>query len=626
MSLVVDVATMRELDTEQIAQAADGYHAIGKMADEAKERVTEQIVGAMGKSLDGEAAQTAIKALRGLGSNFHYVQAECGIICAALNALTAELRAAKKKFDTAEEDARSAHFTVNSDGSVTYPPGGDEVDGKRPEGGTTRGTAKGHPTGKPIDPAADANKLADSIERQAANANPNPNHGKAVDIANRIAESLKEATEADDKWAPKLRALKADDDLHVSRKDWGDVKNDMRRIRKGAADYLKLPGKGSPEENAAWWKKLSKEERDDYIALHPAAIGAMEGLPAEARDEANRTVLAEAKAQYSLQRSALPPEPEKYVWEDHGKNQALVVSDSWKKWHERRDQLDGSLKGMRAIEARFEATGRDGLPPAYLLGFSAEGKGRAIIANGNPDTADHTAVYVPGTTSKLESIDGDIKRMTGLWRASQAEAPGKDISTITWLGYDAPQTIVPEATQKGWAEDGAPELNRYLDGLETAQGGAEASHTTVVGHSYGSTVVGQASKTGDLAADDIVAVGSPGMLVPNAGDLDTGKEHVWSEAVGADQGVKGFDYVPAGGKFAGLGGWEWKVDTRNGVPIGAEYGQNVPSDEAFGAKRMKVDTSTHSGYWDTGPQGMPSQSLINQARVVVGKYDDVEVD
>ncbi|MEK8106543.1 alpha/beta hydrolase [Micromonospora sp. M12] len=34
---------------------------------------------------------------------------------------------------------------------------------------------------------------------------------------------------------------------------------------------------------------------------------------------------------------------------------------------------------------------------------------------------------------------------------------------------------------------------------------------TVVGHSYGSTVLGEAASTGNgLAADDLIAVGSPG--------------------------------------------------------------------------------------------------------------------
>jgi len=43
---------------------------------------------------------------------------------------------------------------------------------------------------------------------------------------------------------------------------------------------------------------------------------------------------------------------------------------------------------------------------------------------------------------------------------------------------------------------------------------------TVVGHSYGTTLVGAAASDGHhLAANNIVAVASPGMLVDHAGDL-----------------------------------------------------------------------------------------------------------
>ncbi|WP_189795749.1 alpha/beta hydrolase [Streptomyces thermodiastaticus] len=54
----------------------------------------------------------------------------------------------------------------------------------------------------------------------------------------------------------------------------------------------------------------------------------------------------------------------------------------------------------------------------------------------------------------------------------------------------------------------------------TAQGGPEASHTTVIGHSYGSTTVGAASKApGHLAADDIVVSGC--WRAPEGTDLTT---------------------------------------------------------------------------------------------------------
>ncbi|MGW4273441.1 alpha/beta hydrolase [Streptomyces seoulensis] len=266
---------------------------------------------------------------------------------------------------------------------------------------------------------------------------------------------------------------------------------------------------------------------------------------------------------------------------------------------------------MQAIRSRFDQTGVDGMPPAYLIGFDLKGNGHAILANGNPDTADNTAVYVPGTKSKLSGAGGDIGRMTKMWTEANSMAPGQSTSTITWIGYDAPQDILLDSPRTSYAYDAAPKLNSFLDGLQTAQGGADASHTTVIGHSYGTTVIGAATKGHDLAADDIVVAGSPGMLVGDADDLDVGKQHVWSEAASSDP-------VPYMGRDF-LGGQKWGVATWHGVPYDAGYLTTIPSDEAFGAHRMDVDTSGHSGYWDQG-----SQSLKNQAAVVVGQYNKVQ--
>lgn len=615
---MVDVATMRKLDPEQFGQAADGYHAIGSMADEAKGQVSDHIVGTMNKALEGDAANAALKAVRGLGDNFHYAQTECGLIRAALNGLTLELRTAKRKFDAAEEDAAAAGFTVNSDGSITYPPGGDEVDGRKPAGGTVLGSTRGEPTGNAIDPAATANSAAEAVERQAANANPNPNHGKAVALAHRVAEALHDATKADQKWAPKLRGLKADDDLHVSRKDWVDVENDMKGVRKGADDYLAPPKKGSPEANAAWWKGLSQEERDDYVALHPARVGAMDGIPAEARDEANRTVLAETKAQYGLEKSAIPPEPKnKDTWiTGAGGFPVKVPTDEWAAWDrkygDRKQHLESALKGMRSLEKRFEETGKHGLPEAYLLGFSPEDNGRAVLANGNPDKAAHQAVYVPGTTSNLGKIDGDIDRMTTLWNQAQNAAGDSPVSTITWLGYDAPQDIVKDSPFSHYANDGAPAYNRFMDGLDASHTGESEPHRTAVGHSYGTTLIGSAARQGDLNADDVIFAGSPGVQVGSAEEMDVPKGHVWNQEADGDK-------VPDIGRW-GHGGSQWRMG--GGVGI-------IPSDDLFGANQMTTGEDDwngqktgaahgHSEYW--APQ---SSSLFNQANVVAGEYGNV---
>ena len=456
----------------------------------------------------------------------------------------------------------------------------------------------------PTDPTAAA------LERQAVHMHPNPNFGKAVGFADRIGDALKEATEADTKWAPKLRALKADDDLVVSDKDWIDVKSDTAGVRDAGKDYFdslpQPPKNESPKDNAAWWKGLTDEQRSDYLAVRPDAVGALDGLPATARDQANRTVLDEAHAKARLDYDAWlkkHPEPERFQpyidpYTGSMPKGLSVESQEWKDWEEARKNARKSLDGMDAIQTRFDATGVNGLPEAYLLGFSTDGDGRAIIANGNPDTADHQAVYVPGTGSELGNIGGGIDRMTKVWHAASDEADGKSVSTITWLGYDAPDSVWKDAPFEHYAYDGAPAFDKFLDGLDTSHTGDTDPHRTVIAHSYGTTLVGAAAQKGHVSADDLVFAGSPGVKVSDADELDVPKGHVWNEEADGD-------VVPDIGRW-GHGG----------------DGFIIPSDPHFGANQMTTDTEGHSGYWDETSHG-PSQSLKNQALVVVGKGDDV---
>ncbi|MFJ4861480.1 alpha/beta hydrolase [Streptomyces sp. NPDC088748] len=614
----MDYAALVALKPSEFTEAADGFKAVSDMADHAYADTEGQISARMRAGLEGVAVDAALGSLRELAKNFHYTQVECGLAATSLKAFAAAMTEAKKKLADAVEDAAHQKFRVGADGSVTYPPGGTEKDGKLPEGGTVTGSAKGKPSGNVIDPTKDANDLSSALERQAANIHPNPNFGKAVEIANRIAQAVAEATEADALWAPKLRKLKADDDLVVSDKDWADVESDTAEVRSGAKDYLdhiKPPPKGDdPKANADWWKGLSPDEQSAYLSLNGAQVGAMDGLPSVVRDEANRTVLAETKAQFQIRLDGIPPQPQKYV--PSGRDYpAVVLNPAWSEWDEKyaKDKafLDKNLKGMNAIQARFDATGTDGLPEAYLLGFDTKGGGRAIVANGDPDTAAHTAVFVPGTYTDITKSETYIGHMSKLWKETHAQLPGENVSTITWIGYDAPQSIVPEAMKEKYAHTAAPDLNHFMAGLEQVQGGDEKSHTTLIGHSYGSTVVGASSNAGDLRTDDIIAVGSPGMLVGHAKDLDVGADHVWSEAAGFTK-----DQVPAGGKAAGLGGGShWYEEL---LPFGYAWGSNVPSDEDFGAHIMENNANDHGDYWRKD-----SKSLENQAYVVAGHYDRV---
>ncbi|MFI6060332.1 alpha/beta hydrolase [Streptomyces sp. NPDC051286] len=606
----MDYTTLKALKPPEFTEAADGYRSLSDSASASKDDLDNRVAVGMRKALKGQATHSALGELKRLSDNFHYVQTECGLISTALDGFAYEIEAAKKKLDAAVADAEAAKCTVNADGSVSYPPGGDEVDGKIPEGGTARGLTEGS---------------AQGLGRQAANFDPNPKYRLAQEYADRIAEALKEATEADEKWAPKLKTLKADDDLTVSDRDWADVQTDTSGVRKAADAYLDSikgpPKEATPEDNANWWKGLTEEQRADYLAMHPKEVGAMNGLPSEVRDEANRIVFAETKAKYEMDLDSMPAEPaNKYKMINTINGPVQVHSDEWMSWNEkygdRRQSLEQSVAGMRQIQSRFDRTGVDGLPEAYLLGFDpkGEGDGRVIIANGNPDKADHTAVYVPGTYAGIESIGegddhGDLGRSERLWVESQKLSPGKNISTITWLDYNAPDNIVPEATRGQAAADGGVTLRDFLTGNDVAhqqQTGSRA-HTTAIGHSYGSTVVGDAAQSGSWSdgklADDILVAGSPGVQADHAADLGVGADHVW--AMGApwdDEGVR------QGGRLVGLGD--------NG---------NIPTDHAFGGNVMKSDSGGHSGFWDNDGQ-KASLSLENQARVITGRYGDVVLE
>ncbi|MET7622342.1 alpha/beta hydrolase [Streptomyces sp. NPDC005408] len=609
----MDYTTLKDLKPSEFEGAADGYRSMGEMARAAKDHIENVVAAGMRRSLKGEAAEAAQKQLQALSKNFHYTQTECGVISTALNGFAYDMAAAKRKLDSAVADAHAEKFTVESNGSVTYPAGPDKVDGKIPHVGTANGTTT---------------PLAQGINRQAAQFDPNPYYARAQAIGDRIAAALEEATATDEKWAPKLRALKADDDLTVSARDWTDVTSDTGGVRKAADSYLDTikgpPKEGSGEDNAQWWRGLSEEERAGYISMHPASVGALNGLPADVRDEANRVVLAEQRGATQSQLDTwLKKEPEHYrayISPITGREVkgAMVPTEEWKEWNKQKGRLEGRLDGMDTIQNRFDMTGKDGLPDAYLLGFDVEGMGgdgRVILANGNPDTADHTAIYVPGTGTNLSDVSGDLDRGTRLWQESHGIAQDSKISTITWFDYDAPRSakpgekgdILPEAMFDERAAQGGPILRDFLDGNRAAhmEATGNTGHTTAVGHSYGTTVIGDAAKSGGwpdgpLAVDDVLVAGSPGMQADRAADLGIKPGHMWAMGGGGNDG-----FVREGGRWlAGLGD-NW----------------TIPTDPAFGSNVLTSNAKDHSAFWDE-----ESLSLHQQAYVITGQYERTTVE
>ncbi|MFT2016400.1 alpha/beta hydrolase [Streptomyces sp. 796.1] len=583
---MVTFTQLRELRPAELEEAADGWQKLSSGAGAAKDRVTDEVATSLQLSLKGEGVDAAVVRLHGLAQSCHYVQVESALVRTALNNLARELRVAQQKLNDAVAEAEAEAFTVRPDGSVHWV----EKDPATPL--LPQQSVQGSSPSVVISPAGDGKRA------------------RAQEYVDRIGSALREATEVDARYARALGRLHADSDLKISDAEWVDAQRDMAAVRNALGDALPaedIPEDKSPKENAAWWKALSKDEQADYIALHPSSVGSLDGLPAVARDEANRTVLAEKQADYRTQLNAVPPEPTKIQPGRVGNPIATRTAEwiAWdKKWGGKKSHLEASLRGMEDIQDRIARNGlnpgEDRFPRAYLLAFSPEGRGRAVIANGNPDTADHTSVYVPGTNAGLGNYAHDIKRMTNLWTAADAQADGKSVSTITWLGYDAPQGIKSPLSEE-YARNGASSLNGFVDGLHASRAADSPGHLTVMGHSYGSTLIGHAAFRGDLNADEVITLGSPGVKVGRAADLDVPEGHVWNEEADGDK-------IPDIGRYV----------HGHREQIGDASIYIIPSDSTFGAQQMRTDTNGHSGYWDTD-----SESLKNQARVVVGKYGEV---
>jgi hypothetical protein len=258
---------------------------------------------------------------------------------------------------------------------------------------------------------------------------------------------------------------------------------------------------------------------------------------------------------------------------------------------------DGPTGRLTTLLDRLEAS--EYAPQAqrlYLLGVDNRLDGLGIVSVGNPDTARHLGVaVVPGITTTLDDMGGQIDRAGALRQTADDLTPDVegDVAVIAWLGYDTPGVLT--SPSGSYAETAAPVLDRFVDGTQVAQQEAGVrGHRVIVGHSYGSTAIGLAASQGDgLAVDDIIVAGSPGMRVPDAGHLNIDPRHVWA-------GSASDDAIPTIGPIA--------------------HG-TAPHTADFGANRFHVDTSGHVDYWRPG-----SESLRNQAHILVGQYDRVTLD
>ncbi|MGH3772501.1 MAG: alpha/beta hydrolase [Pseudonocardiaceae bacterium] len=348
-----------------------------------------------------------------------------------------------------------------------------------------------------------------------------------------------------------------------------------------------IPGRGTaPAEVKKWWDGLSPMQQESLLFTHPDQLGQLDGLPSVIRDRANRSRMAGQKGRLQADKERLD----------------LLGDARTPEQSAQLDAINNSLGGIGTIEKRLYYA-EPGQQPAFLLGFDSSGTGRAIVAMGNPDAATNVATYVPGTTASLGGVNSDLQRSDSMVKAAH-NAGSPSTSAITWLGYDAPQNIFFDAAENRWADGAKQDLDRFQDGLRAAHEGARA-HNTVIGHSYGTTVIGHAARDGDLNADDVVFVASPGVGVTHADQLhlngvpsDQVGQHVHSTVAQCDP-IK---------LAAGVNG-----PSPTGLAFGGTTFESNPG-EAGPWYELGWNKAVHSQYWDDG-----NQALVNMGRIIAGK-------
>ncbi|CAL9425536.1 hypothetical protein SUDANB145_01939 [Streptomyces sp. enrichment culture] len=531
-----DFSRLMKQDFSDLEAAAASWRGLSTTMDGLTDRHRRQVTGPLHQSWKGDDADAALFYLEDVESRIGVVETEAMAVASVLETTKFWMEQAQTKLRSAVRRAEQDHFRVDDDGWVSDP--------------TTDDLPRQDPDAQAI--IADRSGLLG--EYRAA-----------------IDEALADAHKASNDGAKALGELNGDiltDPLNhdAAAESAQDAKNAMNAI---GVQPPQIPD-DDPQAAAEWWDALSPEERQTYTTLYPKEIGATDGLPTDVRDDANRTAVTQElnalrEGNYA---ENFPGESTETV--NRRLNNLTVLND-------RLEESDSAPKGKEL----------------YLLGYDSKDDGRAIIAMGNPDTAAHTGILVPGTNTTMESVPGQVARIGTLQSAAEARSDGESVAMVTWLGYDAPEASATDFNSVGGtgrAEDAAPDLRQFVAGTRAAHDGSP-SHTTVLGHSYGSTVVGAAAAGGaGLGADDVVVVGSPGMTVDEAADLQMDPEHVWIGGAEDDPVINHLsDYTL--GRDPMLGG--------------------------FGGNNFAVDTHGHSGYWDEG-----SDSLDNQGRIIAGKAPD----
>lgn len=333
----------------------------------------------------------------------------------------------------------------------------------------------------------------------------------------------------------------------------------------------------TPSQVAAWWKSLSYEQQQFLVDRRPDDIRHLDGLPAVARDKANKHALngylyadgtyragafEESKQELSAATEEYDKAKKEYLKaasETSTNHIPADVREKYRKAAERMRVAQEHYDDLSAIRRQTNDTERakSGLPPAYLLDFDYDKKYQrttAIVASGNPDTATHVSTLVPGIGTNVRGDLGYYMEFNERLKKQTAYAgiDPNNVATISYLGYVAPKNEgidLIQATDIRYADRAAPKLARFEEGLRAS---AEANNhnfvNTLIGHSYGSTTSGKSmTLVAPGTVDRFIMCGSPGSGVQSIDEYNVPKDHVYVSSIPTHDSVQDLNVLASSG-------------------------------------------------------------------------------
>lgn len=289
---------------------------------------------------------------------------------------------------------------------------------------------------------------------------------------------------------------------------------------------------GSAAAVKEWWAALSKEQRGTLIEVAPGVVGNLNGVSYDARDRANR---------WLLEQVLVDPNTDPSTVDDLKALRDAAVSED--------DQSERYITSLDLSNIKLENEDNYGYNNVL-----------ASVSLGSVDEADKVSVVVPGMTNNVEDMDELTDAGLNIYqeqkRAQEVRGDGEqNLAVVLWIGYESPPNLGMQAhpqqminnrlvTDISLAETGGQRLADFTDGLNVTKSQTTAVQApdaysdpfvSIIAHSYGTTVVGEAMQVAETKVDNLVLYGSAGIGIGSVGDANAERWAVEHDEQGRQQ-------------------------------------------------------------------------------------------